>query len=361
MLPLLHKLIKNQLVKKQQLLLIGIFMLLFSSVFAQIGGNYTYSFLERPVSARVAALGTNFAAIDDSDINIGFVNPSLINSNMHNSISLAYVDFFSDINYGFAQYGRTFEKAGNFVATLQYYNYGEFDYADDGGTQGGTFGAADYAFNVGWGRQLDSNFSIGATAKLIYSYYESYNSFGFAVDVAGTYRTNSGWVMSLIASNIGMQLKTYVPGSRDPLPFNMQYAISKRLAHVPFMFSFVYDHIEKWDLTYEDPANPSGTVDPITGEVTPKSGFAKFGDQLMHHLIIGGEMYIGKNLILRGSYNYRRRAELKVDDKLGMVGFSWGIGVRISKFKINYARSTYHLVGSPNYLSLSFNLDSFKK
>ena len=336
-------------------------MLLFSFTYSQIGGNYTYSFLEKPVSARVAALGTNFASIDDGDINLGFVNPSLINSQMHNSISLAYTNFFAGINYGYAQYGRTFEKAGNFVATLQYYDYGTFDYADEGGVQGGTFGASDFAMNIGWGRQLDSSFSIGATAKLIYSYYESYNSFGLAVDVAGTYRTKSNWVMSLIASNIGMQMKSYVPGNRDPLPFNMQYAISKRLDHVPFLFSFVYDHIEKWDLTYEDPQNPSGTVDPITGEVTPKSGGAKFADQLMRHLIIGGEFYLGKNLVLRGSYNYRRRAELKIDDKLGMVGFSWGIGVRISKFKINYSRSTYHLVGSPNYLTLSFDLDSFRK
>lgn len=335
--------------------------MIFSSSFAQIGGNYAYSFLEKPVSARVAALGTNFTSIDDNDMNIGFVNPSLINSNMNNNISLAYVNFFSGINYGFAQYGKSFEKAGDFVATLQYYNYGEFDYADDGGTLGGNFGAADYAINIGWGRQLDSNFSIGATAKLIYSYYETYNSFGLAVDVAGTYKSNNGWVMSLIASNIGMQLKNYVPGSRDPLPFNTQFAISKRLEHVPFLFSVVYDHIEKWDLTYENPSNPSGTVDPITGNVSPESGFSKFGEQLMSHFIVGGEMYIGKNLVLRGSYNYRRRSELKVEDKLGMVGFSWGIGVRISKFKINYSRSTYHLVGSPNYLSLSFNLDSFKK
>ncbi len=346
---------------KQPLLLVIILLSFVGLSNAQIGGNYAYSFLEKPVSARIAALGTNFSAIDDNDINLGFVNPSLINKNMSNSISLAYVNFFSEINYGFVQYGRSFKKAGNFVGTLQYYDYGKFDYADEGGNKGGTFGAQDFAFNLGWGRQLDSNLSIGATAKLIYSYYESYNSFGLAVDVAGSYKTKSGWMMSLIVSNLGMQMKTYVAGSRDPLPFNIQYGIAKRLEHVPFMFSLVYDHIEKWDLTYDDPQNPSGTVDPISGVLTPKSGFAKFGDQFMRHIIVGGEIYVGKNIVLRGSYNYRRRAELIVDDKLGMVGFSWGIGIRISKFKINYSRSTYHLVGSPNYLTLAFNLDSFKK
>ena len=71
------------------------------------------------------------------------------------------------------------------------------------------------------------------------------------------------------------------------------------------------------------------------------------------------EIIFGKNFILRGSYNYRRRQEMKIADKTGMVGFSWGFGIRIYKFKINYSRSTYHLVGSPNYLTLVFDMNSF--
>lgn len=328
---------------------------------AQIGGRYAYSFLEKPISARVASLGGNTAVIRDGDINLALVNPSLINKDMNNAISLAYVDFYSDINYGFAQYGRTFKKAGSFVGTVQYYNYGSFDYADVAGNTEGTFSASDAAITIGWGRELDSSFSIGAAAKLIYSHYEAYTSFGFAVDVAGSYRAKSGWEMSLIARNIGMQMTTYVSGVNSPLPFDLQFVISKRLDHVPFRFSLIYDHIEKWSLYYDDPTNASGGVDPVTGDPIYKTGVAKFSDNLMRHFIFGGEFYVGKNLILRAGYNYRRRQELKMNDKLGMVGFSWGIGIRVYKFKINYARSTYHLVGSPNYFSISFNLDSFVK
>ncbi len=344
-----------------------LFFLLVFSLFitvetaAQIGGRYTYSFLEKPISARIAAMGGNTAAIQDGDINLGLVNPSLINKEMNNDISLAYVDFFSDINYGFAQYSHTFESVGSFLGTVQYYNYGTFDYADEAGNTAGTFNASDAALTIGWGRVLDSSFTIGAAAKLIYSHYESYSSFGFAVDVAGSYRTKSGWEMSLIARNIGMQVTTYIPGNRDPLPFDLQYAITKRLDHVPFRFSILYDHIEKWNLYYDDPTNPSGGIDPVTGDPVYKTGFAKFGDNLMRHIIIGGEFYIGKNIILRGGYNYRRRQELKMNDKLGMVGFSWGIGVRVYKFKINYSRATYSLVGSPNYFSITFDLDSVLK
>ena len=346
---------------KKYIFILGFLSFLYLSVSAQIGGRYSYSFLEQPLSARISALGGNQAAINDNDINVGFVNPTMINASLHNTMALNYVNFYTGMNYGSVQYARTFNKAGNFLASIQFMDYGQFTYADETGTQGGSFGASDFAFTLGWGRQLDSTFSIGAAAKLIYSFYEGYNSFGFAVDVAGTYESKTGWTMSLIARNMGMQITTYVSGVRDPLPFNLQYAISKRLDHVPFRFSVIYDHIEKWDLTYNDPANPAGGTDPITGEPVEQSGIAKFGDQLIRHFIIGGEIYLGKNLVLRGGYNFRRRAEMKVVTKPGMVGFSWGIGVRISKFKINYSRSRYHLEGSPNYLTLSIDIDAFGK
>lgn len=347
--------------KKKYLLLLSIISIFSLALQAQIGGRYAYSFLDQAVSARVAALGGNVSVIDDNDVNIGFVNPSLINPGMDNMIGFNYVNYFAGLNFGSLQYANSFDKVGSFMVSLQFMDYGTFDYADEAGNIDGSFGASDLALNIGWGRRLDSLFSIGATAKLIYSFYESYNSFGIAIDVAGTYHGKKGWDMSLLARNVGMQLKTYTSGVRDPLPFSLQYVITKRLKHVPFRFHLIYDHIEKWDLTYEDPANPSGGVDPITGEPEYKTGFAKFGDQFMRHIILGAELYIGKNFILRGGYNYRRRQELKIEDKTGMVGFSWGFGIRIYKFKINYSRSTYHLVGSPNYITLVFDMGSFIK
>lgn len=348
--------------KKTIYLTISFLILLSFSGYSQIGGSSGYQFLEQPISARIAALGGNVASINDNDLNLGFVNPSLIRSGMDNSLALNYINFFTGTNYASVQYAKTFKKAGNFMGTLQYMDYGQIDYADENGNLGGTFGAYDMAFTVGWGRQLDSLFSIGAAAKVIYSSYESYNSFGMAVDVSGTYESKSGWTMSLVARNLGMQLSTYYSAAeRDRLPFDLQYAVSKRLDHVPFRFTFIYDHIEKWDLTYDDPANPSDGFDPITGEPQYKTGFSKFGDQFLRHIILGTELYIGKNLILRGGYNYRRRQEMKIEDKTAMVGFSWGFGIRIYKFRINYSRVTYSLVGSPNYLTLAFDINSFMK
>ena len=328
--------------------------------YSQIGGDNTYEFLNMPNSARIAALGGNFLAIKDNDITLALANPSIITSDMHNQLALSFVDYFSDINYGFVSYSRTFPEIGSFVGTMQFIDYGKFTLADETGQKYGNFKASEYALNVGWGRELDSAFSIGANFKMIYSALESYTSFGIAVDVAGSYHiAKKQFTVSFIARNIGLQLKSYRTGNSEPLPFELQLGLSKRLKHLPFRYSILLTHLEKWDLTYENTNNPSGGTDPITGEPNKKGGFEKFGDKLMRHIVIGGEFLITKNFSVRIGYNYQRRQELKVDSKLSTVGFSWGLGLRISKFHFSYSRSAYHLVGSPNYITITTCLSDF--
>jgi hypothetical protein len=44
-----------------------------------------------------------------------------------------------------------------------------------------------------------------------------------------------------------------------------------------------------------------------------------------------------------------------------MVGFSWGLGLKVSKFNFSYSRAAMHLVGSPNYITVSTNLGDWGK
>lgn len=341
-------------------IIISLIVLSNNNLYSQIGGNGIYEFLNLTNSARIASIGSNFLPVKDNDITLSLANPSIINVEMNNQLALSFVDYYSDINYGFAMYSRTFEKFGSFTGTMQYINYGKFDYADISGQKQGTFKAAEYAFNIGWGRQLDSTLSIGANFKTIYSVLESYKSFGMAVDIAATYFNEKHlFTISLIAKNIGLQLKPYHSGNNEPIPFELQLGLSKKFKHLPFRYYILLNHVEKWDLTYEDPLNPTDQVDPFTGEVNTKGDFEKFMDKAMRHVVIGGEFIFTKNFSVRLGYNYQRRKEMKVDSKLSTVGFSWGFGFKISKFRFSYARSRYHLVGSPNYITITTNLSDF--
>lgn len=327
---------------------------------AQIGGESTYEFLNLPNSARIAALGGNYLAVYDNDITLSLANPSLITEDMHNNLGFSFVDYYADINYGFAQYARTFNKLGTFVATMQFINHGEFDRASVTGERNGTFTAGEYALIIGWGRRLHPHWAIGANIKGIYSSFEAYNSFGIAVDVSGSYiHEKAGFTASFIARNIGLQLTSYYSGQTHPLPFELQLGMSQSLKHLPLRFSFLYHNMQKWNLTYTDPLVVAEDTDPITGEVKKKSGIADFGDKFMRHVVIGGELNITDFLSLRGGFNYGRRQDNGVATKMSTVGLSWGIGIRISKFHFSYARSRYALVGSPNYITLTFNLQEF--
>ncbi|MEI6455968.1 MAG: type IX secretion system protein PorQ [bacterium] len=330
---------------------------------AQIGGGHAYDFLSLTTSARIAGMGGNVLAIKDNDITLALANPSLITPEMHNQIAFSFINYFTGLNYGYMMYSRTFKKAGSFVGTFQFIDYGKFTSADPSGNVTGTFNASEYALNIGWGRQLGPHFSVGANGKLIYSALESYNSFGIAVDVAGTYTTlEQTFTASIIGRNIGSQIVPYVAGQYESLPFEIQIALSQKLKHIPVRFSQLITHLEKWDLTYTDPNDPANQKDPITGETKQKTGIGKFADNLMRHIVLGAEVTIAKILSIRIGYNYQRRQELKLYNKAGLAGFSLGVGVRVKMFNLSYTRASFN-AGSPNpnFITLSVNLQEFSK
>jgi hypothetical protein len=79
----------------------------------------------------------------------------------------------------------------------------------------------------------------------------------------------------------------------------------------------------------------------------------------MRHIIIGVEFLPIDNFYFNLGYNYQRRQELKIPGRTGMVGFSWGFGVKINKFQISYGRATYHVAGASDHFSLSCDLSEF--
>jgi hypothetical protein len=327
---------------------------------AQNGVNRAFSFLELSNSSRLTALGSNMAAIHDNDVSLVLANPSLISDSMHTDLAINYTDYFAGINYAFATYSHSFDKIGSFAASLQYLNYGKFNETDVYGNSLGEFSAYDMALVVGWGRLLHPGFSIGANAKFIYSDMYKQQASGVAFDVAGSYFNDKNYFcVTLAARNAGRQLNTYTVGVAEPLPFDLQLGVSKRLLHVPLRISVLAHHLQKWDIRYNNPED--ATIDPLTGLAVEERKMAAFSDKLMRHFIIGAELAPSKTFSLRVGYNYQRRKELSVDTRLSTVGISWGFGLRIKKLYFSYARSAYHLAGSPNVITLTTSIGDFLK
>jgi hypothetical protein len=292
----------------------------------------------------------------DDDLNLVFHNPALLSPGMHNQLNLNYVNYFAGVNFGYTSYAFHKEGIGSFAAGIHYVNYGIFDRTDELGENLGTFRASEYALNLVYSRSIiDSVLTAGINLKPIFSSFEQYTSLGLAVDAGVTYHNNtSHTTLGLVAKNVGFQITSYT-GVREKLPFELQAGITQGLAHAPFRFSIIYQNLERWDLTYDEPGND---YNPL-GNEAQTSGFDVFGDKLMRHLVFGIEFLVGENFHLDLGYNYKRRKEMSVTARPGMVGFSWGFGFRVSKFHIAYGRSSYHLAGGTNHFSLTTNLSDF--
>jgi hypothetical protein len=156
--------------------------------------------------------------------------------------------------------------------------------------------------------------------------------------------------VALVARNIGGQLTTYYEdGNHEPIPFNLQAGISTRLRYAPVIFSLTMQHLSNWDLGYSEAEEES-----LENWHELQESFAK---QIMRHAVLGVEILPSDNFSIRAGYNFQRRQELKFDERLSTVGFSLGFGLKVKRFRLDFATSRFHLAGSSNLFSLAINLN----
>ncbi|MBN2681457.1 MAG: type IX secretion system protein PorQ [Bacteroidales bacterium] len=340
------------------------FLLILSLLFAistansQTGGLSTFQFLDLPNSARVASLGGNIIASGDNDANLVYHNPSLLSSEMNKHLVLNYINYFSDINFGYVSYSYHHQKYGSFGIGLHYINYGDFMRMDETEQYLGNFSAYEQSLNLTWAKPLDSLFRLGGAMKIIYSSLDSYYSSGVAFDFgASYYNPDRNLAAGIVIKNLGTQFKPYVDGNYEPIQPDIQIGIAKRLKHAPFRFFITAQNLLNWNMVFS--ATGESNVDPVSGEAKKENKIEKAADNFMRHFIAGSELILSENFFIRFGYNYQRRQELKISTRAFTVGFSWGFGLRINKFHFSYGRATYHLAGPSNHFSLSTNLSEF--
>ncbi|HZH85807.1 MAG TPA: type IX secretion system protein PorQ [Brumimicrobium sp.] len=330
------------------------------SLIGQTGGKNAFPFLDLPYNARAASLGRQFITAFDDDINTGVQNPASFNTQMDNSIGFNQALLAGGINHGMVAYAKDINKIGTGAIHLRYVAYGKMDRMDVNGEKLGTFSAGDFALGGSIGRTLNQNLSIGATFNLIWSQLEAYNSMGISLDLAGMYRSNTErTTVSAVVRNAGVQLSTYTEKTRAPLPIQAMLGVSHKLEHAPFRISILAHHLNKWDLTYNDP-NAKPTTDPLTGELIPVER-AGFGEKLGRHFIFQVETIIGKTVRIRAAFDYNQRREMLVQNRPGMGGFSFGAGLNFKRFTVDYGLYVYSSAGFNNLISLRTDFDQWRK
>lgn len=327
-------------------------------LFSQAGYG-VYQFLDLPVSSRQAALGGSNISVRDNDLNFAFQNPALLTTANAGIISLNAANYLADITFGSAMYGFTLKQKNFFGVGVQYVDFGDFLQTDELNQELGSFTAKDMALSIIYARPLTDKITLGATLKPVFSVYEAYTSFGVAIDAGVSYYDPAAFFgAGLVVRNAGTQIQGYYSDEDgqhfEPLPFNIQLGASQKLPHAPFRFSLTLHNLQHWNLNYVSTNQP---LNSITGEEeNAKIGFV---DMAFRHSIIGVEFLPGKNFYLAGSYNHRRHREMSMNGFKTMSGFSFGGGIKLSKFMVGFGMSQFQ-VGNWSYqFSISTDLKEF--
>ncbi|TDE01769.1 type IX secretion system protein PorQ [Flavobacterium hiemivividum] len=320
--------------------------------YSQIGGKYTYQFLNLVTAPRQAALGGKPITIYDEDVNQVNFNPAAINVEMDNHLSLNYGNYYGEVSYGTASYAYTYDRhLQTFQAGVNYVNYGSFDGFDENGQATTTFTGSEIALSLGYGYTIPStDIHIGVSAKLISSSLETYHSLGGAIDLGAIFidqRNDVNW--ALVIRNIGTQFSTY-NGLNEKLPLEIIVGVSQELEHVPIRWHLTVENLQQWNIAFSNPVRSESSFD---GESTEEK--ISFVNNALRHLVMGVELFPKKAFNLRLGYNFRRAEELKILEQRNFSGVSVGFGLKMNKLKFNYSYSRYTLAGNTSLFGLTVN------
>lgn len=325
-----------------------------ASIFAQIGGEHTYQFLNLISSPRQAALGGKILTNVDYDVTQALFNPATINVEMDNQLALNYVSYLGDIGYGTAAYAYTLDRrTQTFHIGATYINYGSFDGYDEQGNATGTFSGGESALSVGYSRQIGySDFYLGGNVKFISSKLEQYTSIGAAVDVGLIYINEYlDFNAALVVRNFGTQITTYA-GLQESLPFEVSFGMSQRLEHVPIRWHVTFENLQEWPISRPNPAR-------ITSDLSGNQSSEKVGflGQVIRHTIVGAELFPDGGFNIRLGYNFRRGEELRILDQRNFSGLSAGISIKMNKMRFSYTHAKYTSAANSNFFGLQIDLN----
>lgn len=289
-----------------------------------------YNFLRLPVSAHAAALGGDNISIIEDDESMIFNNPALLSSVSDKTINLNYMNYMSGANTASASFNRIIKERASVAASAQFIDYGKMKETDENNIQTGEFSAKDISIAGYFSYMLTDRLAGGITAKFITSYIGDYNSIAMGVDLGlNYYDPEKEWSVSLVAKNLGGQMKAY-DDQYDRMPIDIQLGASKRFAHMPFRISATLVDLNHLDYKF------------------------------INHLVAGVDIIISPTIWVGAGYNFRRANEMKITEADGEsshgAGLSFGAGINLERFKLNLAYGKYHVSSSSILINLAYSL-----
>ncbi|MEA4839800.1 MAG: type IX secretion system protein PorQ [Bacteroidales bacterium] len=318
------------------------------SLYAQSGEDL-YQFLNLPTSVSASGVGGNSVSSVEKDLNLTFHNPAILSTEMNNDFSVGYMHYISDINAGSVAYARKIDDKRTWMVGVRYVDYGSMLWTTAENEILGDTYAQDLALTGAYSWMLSEYWRAGGGVSLIYSVLDEYTSFAIAVDLGLYYNDPEHFLSAgFVLKNLGSQIVSY-DGNYEKMPWDVQFGVSKKLAHAPFRFTMTVQNLNNLKLPYEE--------DEATELASPVS--KSFATTLFRHLLLGVEFVPSDQFLLSLGYNYRRISELSINQRTSFGGFTVGFSTRVKNLRIGASYAKYHIAGGSLQMTLGMNMNKF--
>jgi tetratricopeptide (TPR) repeat protein len=268
--------------------------------------------------ARGAVFGSGMVAISKGEEGV-YWNPASISLERDFSISGTHSEWFQGMRFdyfslifpyiGIGQFG----LGGKAFYILDIEKRTEYSVDPEG-----TYSVIFSNFNISYSRSIRDNLGVGITGKFIYGKIDIDDGISFATDFGIMY-TGEKVNLGFVVKNIGTPMKFIK--EKDPLPLVLKSGISYNfLDNSFFVLGYSYNIPDKW------------------------GGFSAALEYSFRELVF-----------LRAGYNSL------FSDIDGFKGFSFGVGVNVIGFKIDYSITPYGVLGLTHRFTISYSLQYAKK
>lgn len=311
-----------------------LFLISTATLFAQNPnlGTAGAQFLEIPVGARAAALGSAFVGMD-GDASSAFWNPAGLADVKSKAAHFSYMDWFEYFDLNAASVAINFEGIGTVSASVMVFSMDEMEITteeDPNGT-GRFFDAQDVMVGLSFARKLTDRFSVGISGKLISQQIWNETASGIAFDIGTKYNLDfQNLTIAMKMSNFGPDLQfegedlNVIYDKSDLHPLNRLTPAKLETDEYPLPLSFQVGI--GFDIYKADFIKIRGAIDAV---------HPNDNDERIN---VGTEISFFDRLFLRGGYKYN------YDDEDFTLGAGANVPLNDTFFYFDYAYSNYDIL-----------------
>ena len=277
-------------------------------------GTSGADFLTIGVGARALAMGSAFSAVDTgADANAVNWNPGALGYVDKMNVSASYNSLFQDENQGFLGYAAPIGgNGGVFGASVNYLMVSNIQQrAGDTENPDAMFNDSNYAVSGSYAKAFGDKLSVGGSLKFVHTSFAAQNESAMAADLGVLYRTpvenlTAGAAIRNFGTNIGP----------DSMPLDFKGGVAYKMLGQRLLIASDVDWME-----------------------TEREAYWS----------LGTEFWVTPNLAVRGGYQFGHGADQL---QTSAVGLGIGLGVKFSRFTMDYAFLPYGDLGDTHRITL---------